>query len=128
MPASPIRPDPNARPEYVAAFLEIADRIASSLEWPATPCATNPHVRSRRRRAALVHRRASFPGCRRNVLAPDCIAGESRGCLSRRGRRCAPVVLPLARRKLIGSAALRQRAEAALGGYVGDTARIMGAT
>src|SRR5436190_16071511 len=31
MPASPIRPDPNARPEYVAAFLEIADRIASSL-------------------------------------------------------------------------------------------------
>src|SRR5438105_8915669 len=27
----------------------------------------------------------------------------------------------------IGSAALRQRAEAALGGYVGDTARIMGA-
>jgi hypothetical protein len=36
-------------------------------------------------------------------------------------------IATLARRKLISSAALRQRAEAALGGYVGDTARIMGA-
>src|SRR5205823_7543397 len=31
MPASPIQPDPNARPEYRAAFLEIANRIAGSL-------------------------------------------------------------------------------------------------
>src|SRR5205807_9984584 len=31
MPASPIQPDPNARPEYVAAFLEIVNRIAGSL-------------------------------------------------------------------------------------------------
>jgi hypothetical protein len=31
MPGPHVRPDPNARPEYVAAFSEIASRIASSL-------------------------------------------------------------------------------------------------
>ena len=36
-------------------------------------------------------------------------------------------IVTLARRKLIGSAALRRRAEEALRGYVGDTARLQGA-
>jgi hypothetical protein len=35
-------------------------------------------------------------------------------------------IATLARHKLIGSAALRQRAEEALGGYVGETTRVHG--
>jgi len=186
MPASPIRPDPNARPEYVAAFLEIANRIASSLSglprrvlpirmYVAGGAALHLYTGERVSRDvdATFSRRIALPenlevayrdadGAARLLYfdrqfndtlgllhedayddsVPLLLEGSDSTVLeirllsaldlavSKLGRfsgQDREDIATLARRKLIGSAALRLRAEAALGGYVGDTARIMGA-
>jgi hypothetical protein len=186
MPASPIRPDPNARPEYVAAFLEIANRIASSLSglprrvlpirmYVAGGAALHLYTGERVSRDvdATFSRRIALPenlevayrdadGAARLLYfdrqfndtlgllhedayddsVPLLLEGSDSKVLeirllsaldlavSKLGRfsgQDREDIATLARRKLIGSAALRQRAKAALGGYVGDTARIMGA-
>ena len=186
MPASPVRPDPSARPEYVAAFLEIANRIASSLSglprrvlpirmYVAGGAALHLYTGERVSRdvdATFSHRIAlpenlevayrDADGAARLLYfdrqyndalgllhedayddsVPLVLEGSDSEVLeirllsaldlavSKLGRFSSQDredVAMLARRKLIGSAALRQRAEAALGAYVGDTARIMGA-
>ena len=186
MPASPIQPDPNARPEYVAAFLEIVNRIAGSLSglprrvlpirmYVAGGAALHLYTGERVSRDvdATFSRRIALPenlevayrdadGAARLLYfdrqfngtpgllhedayddsVPLLLEGSDWKVLeirllsaldlavSKLGRfsgQDREDIATLARRKLIGSAALRQRAEAALGGYVGDTARIMGA-
>jgi hypothetical protein len=186
MPASPIRPDPNARSEYVAAFLEIANRIASSLSglprrvlpirmYVAGGAALHLYTGERVSRDvdATFSRRIALPenlevayrdadGAARllyfdrqfndtlsllhedayNDSVPLLLEGSDSRVLeirllsavdlavSKLGRfsgQDRDDIATLARRKLIRSATLRRRAEAALGGYVGDTARIMGA-
>lgn len=186
MPASPVRPDPSARPEYVAAFLEIANRIASSLSglprrvlpirmYVAGGAALHLYTGERVSRdvdATFSHRIAlpenlevayrDADGAAR-LLYFDRQYNDTLGLLHEDAYDdSVPLVLEgsdpevleirllsaldlavsklgrfssqdredialLARRKLIGSAVLRQRAAAALGAYVGDTARIMGA-
>lgn len=180
-----MRPDPNARAEYVEAFREIAARIAAAIA--GVPAAALPirmyvaggaalhfytgervsedidAVFSRRialpedlevsyRDAdgaarllyfdrqysdtlALMHEDAhkdSVPlsltgvdGHRLDVrlLSPLDLAVSK---LSRFSEQDRDDIITLARRKLIKAAALRSRAEQALGGYVGSTERIQG--
>ena len=181
-----MRPDASARPEYVAAFLEIANRIASSLTglprgvlpvrmYVAGGAALHLYTGERVSRDvdATFSRRIALPenlevayrdadGAARllyfdrqyndtfGLLHEDAYddsvlltldGGDSKVleirllsaldlAVSKLGRfsgQDRDDIAALARRGLIDSGALRQRAEAALGAYVGDTARVMGA-
>jgi hypothetical protein len=185
MHPSPVRPDPTARPEYVAAFLEIANRIANSLSalprrllpirmYVAGGTALHLYTGERVSRDvdATFSRRIALPenlevayrdadGAARllyfdrqyndtsgllhedayddsvplilegsdsrileiRLLSPLDLALSKLGRFSSQDRED---IAALARRKLIGSAVFRQRAETALETYVGDTARVMG--
>jgi hypothetical protein len=180
-----MRPDRNARPEYVAAFREIVNRIESPLaELPKRVLPVRMYVAggaalhlytgervSRDIDATFSHRIAlpenlevayrDADGAAR-LLYFDRQYNDTLGLLHENAREdSAPLVLKgidssvlevrllspldlavskigrfssqdrddiatLARRKLIGSAALRKRAEEALGGYVGETTRVQG--
>jgi hypothetical protein len=180
-----MRPDRNARPEYVAAFREIVHRIENPLaELPKRALPIRMYVAggaalhlytgervSRDIDATFSHRIAlpenlevayrDADGAAR-LLYFDRQYNDTLGLLHEDAREdSAPLALEgidssvlevrllspldlavtkigrfssqdrddiatLARCKLIGSAALRQRAEEALGGYVGETTRVQG--
>lgn len=178
-----MRPDRNARPEYVAAFRELVDRIAKSLvDVPAKLLPIRMYVaggaalhfytgeRVSKDVDATFSRRIALPenlevayrdadgGAR--LLYFDRQYNDTLGLLhedayddsvplSIPGFKSAAVevrllssldlavskigrfasqdrddIVALARRKLVESKALRRRAEAAVGGHVGDTARL----
>ncbi len=180
-----MRPDRNARPEYVAAFREIVSRIASSLTgmpqralpvrmYVAGGAALHLYTGERVSRdidAAFSHRIAlpenlevayrDADGAARLLYfdrqyndtlgllhedayedsVPLVLKGGDASVLevrllsaldlavSKLGRFSSQDrddIATLARRKLISSSALRRRAGEALGGYVGDTARVAG--
>jgi len=183
MPASRMRPNRNARPEYLAAFREIVDRIGQSLAglpqsalpirmYLAGGAALHFYTGERVSRDidAAFSRRIALPdglevayrdadGAAR-LLYFDRQYNDALGLLhedayddslplaleavdssvlevrllsaldlavSKIGRFSSQDeedIATLARHKLINSAALRQRAEDALRGYVGDTARV----
>jgi hypothetical protein len=183
MPASRMRPNRNARPEYVAAFRQIADRIRQSLAglpqgalpvrmYVAGGAALHFYTGERVSRDvdAAFSRRIALPegldvsyrdadGAARLLYfdrqyndtlgllhedayddsVPLALEGFDSSVLevrllsaldlavSKIGRfstQDQDDIATLARHKLINSAALRQRAEDALRGYVGDTARV----
>jgi hypothetical protein len=183
MPASRMRPNRNARPEYVAAFRQIVERIRQSLAglpqgalpvrmYVAGGAALHFYTGERVSRDvdAAFSRRIALPegldvsyrdadGAAR-LLYFDRQYNDTLGLLhedayddsvplaleafdssvlevrllsaldlavSKIGRfstQDQDDIATLARHKLINSAALRQRAEDALHGYVGDTARV----
>jgi Nucleotidyltransferase of unknown function (DUF6036) len=183
MPASRMRPNRNARPEYVAAFRQIVDRIRQSLAglpqgalpvrmYVAGGAALHFYTGERVSRDvdAAFSRRIALPegldvsyrdadGAARLLYfdrqyndtlgllhedayddsVPLALEGFDSSVLevrllsaldlavSKIGRfstQDQDDIATLARHKLINSAALRQRAEDALRGYVGDTARV----
>jgi hypothetical protein len=180
-----VRPDPNARPEYVEAFREIAARIADAVaEVPAAALPIKMYVaggaalhfhageRVSEDIDAVFSRRIALPenlevayrdadGAARllyldrqysDALAlmhedaqQDSVPLALKGIDARKldVRLLSPLdlavsklsrfsdqdrgdIVVLARRKLIQAAALRLRAEQALGGYVGSIERIQG--
>ena len=186
MPAPPIRPDATARPEYIAAFREIANRIAKSLT--GLPRGVLPirmyvaggaalHLYTGERVSldvdATFSHRIALPenlevayrdadGAARLLYfdrqyndtfgllhedayddsVPLILDGSDAKVLeirllsaldlavSKLGRfsgQDREDIATLARHNLIDSAELKQRAELALGAYVGDTARIRAA-
>jgi hypothetical protein len=185
MPASPIRPDASARPEYIAAFSEIANRIASSLTglprgtlpirmYVAGGAALHLYTGERVSRdvdATFSHRIAlpenlevayrDADGAARllyfdrqyndtfGLLHEDAYDDSVRLILEGSDPKVLEVrllsaldlavsklgrfsgqdredIATLARRKLIDSEELRQRAQAALRAYIGDTLRLRG--
>jgi hypothetical protein len=185
MPTLHMRPDRNARPEYVAAFREIVNRIASSLTglpkrvlpirmYVAGGAALHLYTGERVSRdvdASFSHRIAlpenlevayrDADGAARLLYfdrqyndtlgllhedayddsVPLLLEGSDASVLevrllsaldlavSKIGRFASQDrddIASLARRKLIGSAALRRRAEQASREYVGDTVRLQG--
>lgn len=180
-----MQPDLKARPEYLAAFCEIVDRIARSLSAPSqSPLLVRMYVaggaalhmytgeRVSRDVDATFSRRVALPenlevayrdadGAARllyfdrqyndtfgllhqdayddslplsleslrsevmdvRLLSPLDLAASKLGLFSGQDR---DDIMALARHGLIQSAALRQRAEEALSGYVGDTRRVQG--
>jgi hypothetical protein len=184
-PARPIQPDRNARPEYIAAFRELVNRIAQPLAglpkralpirmYVAGGAALHMYTGERVSRdidAAFSHRIAlpenlevayrDADGAARLLYfdrqyndmfglmhedaqddsVPLTIEGIDQGVLevrllsaldlavSKLGRFSSQDrddIASLARHKLITSVKLRQRAEDAMGGYVGDLARLRG--
>jgi hypothetical protein len=148
MAAPPIRPDVSARPEYIAAFREIANRIASSLAnlqpdalpirmYVAGGAARLLYFdRQHNDTFGLLHEDAyddSVPlileGRDSKVLEIRLLSALDLA-VSKLGRfsgQDREDIVTLARHNLIDPAMLKQRAEAALHAYVGDTARIRGA-
>ena len=181
----PMRPDPNARPEYVAAFREIVKRIAGSLTgvpkralpvrmYVAGGAALHLYTGERVSRDidAAFSRRIALPdnlevayrdadGAARLLYfdrqysdtlgllhedayedsVPLALEGGDASVLdvrllsaldlavSKIGRFSSQDrddIAALARHGLVTASALRRRAAEALGGYVGDTARVQG--
>jgi hypothetical protein len=125
-----MRPDPKARPEYIAAFREIVNRIGDSLA--GLPKRTLP-IRMYVAGGAALHMYTGERVSRdidatfsHRIALPENLEVAYRSKLGRFSSQDRDDIAALARHKLIHSSKLRQRAEEALVGYVGDTTRVQG--